>query len=122
MKHPVRRRLMYLGFRGLRALARSLPLAAARAFGRTLGGCAYRCLGLQRRLTEEHLRLALGEGVSAAERSRIARRVFANLGQTFMEWLHLSAVSAQALQALIACDGLEHVRHALAQGNGSILR
>ena len=112
---------MYLGFRGLRALARSLPLAAARAFGRTLGGCAYRCLGLQRRLTEEHLRLALGEGVSAAERSRIARRVFANLGQTFMEWLHLSAVSAQALQALIACDGLEHVRHALAQGNGAIL-
>ena len=121
MKHPVRRRLMYLGFQGLRALAQSVPLATARAFGRILGACAYRCLGLQRRLTQEHLRIAFGEGVGTAERSRIARRVFANLGQTFMEWLHLSAVSAASLQALITCDGLEHLRQALGQGNGAFL-
>ncbi len=112
---------MYLGFRGLRALAQSAPLAIARAFGRTLGGCAYRCLGLQRRLTQEHLRIAFGEGVSASERSRIARRVFTNLGQTFMEWLHLSAMSTASLQALITCEGLEQLREALTQGHGVIL-
>ncbi len=36
MKHPVRRRLMFLGFQGLQALVRFLPLPVGRACGRAL--------------------------------------------------------------------------------------
>src|SRR3989338_2967568 len=121
MKHPIRRRFMYLGFQGLRALAQALPLAAARALGSTLGSLLYLCLPGQRRLTREHLRAAFGQDMSEAERARIARRVFINLGQTFMEWLHLPAMSAASLQALITCEGLDHLRRALAEGNGAIM-
>jgi KDO2-lipid IV(A) lauroyltransferase len=112
---------MYLGFQGLRALAQTLPLAACRAVGRVLGGIAFLGLSGQRRLTAAHLQEGLGGQVSGAELRRIGRGVFQHLGQTFMEWLHLPAISRDRLQGLVACEGLEHLRAALAQGNGAII-
>ena len=98
-----------------------LPLPAARGLGATLGLIAYGCLPTQRRLTAGHLRFALGNGCSAGQQRRIVRRVFQNLGQTFMEWLALPALSDAALQRLVAAEGVEHLRQALARGNGAIL-
>lgn len=121
MKHPIRRRLMYLGFQGLRGLAQVLPLSAARLLGRALGRLAYALLRGQRRLTEDHLRLAFAQTLTPRAQRAIARRLFANLGQTAMEWLALPKLSSQALQRLIASEGVEHVRQALARGNGAIL-
>ncbi len=121
MKHPIRRRLMYLGFLTLQGLVRWLPLAAARAVGRALGTAAYVLVGAQRRLTLDHLSYAFGDTLSPAKRRRIARRVFANLGQSVMEWLLLPRLSDRAVQELIICEGLEYVRQALAKGNGAIM-
>lgn len=112
---------MYLGFQGLRALAQALPLAACRAVGRVLGGMAFLGLSGQRRLTAAHLQEGLGGQASGAELRRIGRGVFRHLGQTFMEWLHLPALSKDQLQGLVTCEGLEHLRAALAQGNGAII-
>ena len=84
MKHPIRRRLMSLGFQGLRQGAQWLPLGASRAFGRALGWLAFVLLRSQRRLTQTHLAFALGDSLSAAQRRRVAGRVFENLGQNIM--------------------------------------
>ena len=121
MKHPIRRRLMYLGFQGLRGLIQVLPLSAARAIGRALGWVAYGVLAGQRRLTLEHLEYALGTTTSPAQRLRIARRVFLNLGQTAMEWMLLPRLSPAWLQRLIAAEGVEHLHGALAKGNGAVV-
>ncbi len=120
MKQPVLRRLMFLGFQGLRAAASLLPLPAASVLGRALGSAAFVLLWGQRRLAERHLAYAFGEQLSAAERRRIAHGVFRNLGETMMEWLALPRFSSSDLKRLIACEGLEHVRQALARGNGVI--
>ncbi len=121
MKHPIRRRFMYLGFQGLRALIQWLPLGVARALGRWLGLLAYAILPGQRRLTEAHLSYALGETLTSTQRRRIACDMFRNLGQTAMEWLVLPRLSEADLQRLITSEGVEHVRQALARGHGAIL-
>ncbi len=121
MKHPFRRRLLYAGFHVLRGLARVLPLRAARAAGRGLGAAAFQLLPAQRRLTLTHLETAFGRELTARERRRLAQRVFMNLGQTAIEWLLLPALSSRQIQQLVVSEGVEHVREALARGNGAIL-
>ncbi len=111
---------MYLGFQGLRALGHALPLPTARALGSALGLAAYALLGRQRRLAQTHLTEALGDALSPSQRARVARGTFRNLGRTFMEWLVLPRLSTAELKQLISCEGLEHLRGALACGNGVI--
>lgn len=112
---------MYLGFQGLRLLCQALPLGIARALGRALGAAAYAVLGPIRRLTQEHLAYAFGPSLTASDRRRITRGVFGNLGQNMVEWLQLPRWSAQRLQALVAAEGLDHLRQALSRGRGAIL-
>jgi len=121
MKHPIRRRLMYFGFHGLRLSAQALPAGLSRALGASLGLLAYGLLRSQRRLTQAHLAFALGESVSLPQRRRIARQVFVNLGRSAVEWLRLPRMSSRRLQALVACEGLEHLRGAIAKGSGAIV-
>ena len=121
MKRRLTRRLMFLGFQGLRAVVQWLPLPAAQALGRGLGRAAYGLLRGQRRLTEEHLRVAWGPSLPADQRRRIARGVFMNLGQTAMEWLLLPTLSTAALQRLVRSEGTEHLTAALAKGRGAII-
>src|SRR3989338_3266570 len=77
-----------------------LPLWLIRLKGRWLGSVMYACLREQRRLTLEHLEIALGRERAPAERRRIARRAF---------------------QRLVRIEGLEHVEQALARGKGLIV-
>jgi KDO2-lipid IV(A) lauroyltransferase len=98
-----------------------LPLSWAQAIGRALGHAAYLALPGYRRLAQEHLGFAFGDRMAAAERRRIARGVFANLGQSAMEWLALPGISATMLQQMITCEGLEHLQAALKQGNGVVM-
>ena len=111
---------MYLGFRGLRALIHLLPWRVAQALGRALGALAYHLCRGQRQLAMTHLAYALGDSLTSAQRARVAKGVFVNLGQTAMEWLVLPKLSMRDIQNLITCEGIEHVRAALAQGNGVI--
>src|SRR3989338_731504 len=121
MKHPIRRRLIYLLFQGLRLVVQAVPLGAARAVGCLLGASAYVLLRGQRRLADAHLQAAFGDRMTAAERRAIAWRMFLNLGQNGMEWLQLARWSPRRLQEMITAEGVEHLRAALAEGHGVIL-
>jgi len=112
---------MYLAFQGLHAFTQRLPLRVARAIGRLLGVLAYGLLVSQRRIALSHLHRAFGESLTLSQRRAIVRRLFRNLGQNLVEWLSLPRWSAQDIQALIAGEGLEHLRQALAGGNGAIV-
>lgn len=121
MKHPIRRRIMYLGFQALRVSAQALPLPAAQAVGAALGTAAYYFIGSQRRLAHQHLAYALGPSVSPSLRRRIARGVFVNLGRNMMEWLQVPKLSTADLQQLISAEGIDHIRETLKQGNGALM-
>ncbi len=121
MKHPIRRRLMYLGFQGLRTVVQMLPLRAARAVGRGFGTIVFIAVRSQRQLTLTHLRYAFGESLSLHQCRMVARGVFRNLGQNAMEWLLLPKLSSKDVAGMIQGQGIEHVRNALAEGNGAIV-
>lgn len=118
MKHPIRRRLFYLGFQVLKACVQALPLPAAQAVGRAVGSAAYYLAASQRRLAKRHLALAFGQALPPAEQRKAALGAFQNLGQNIAEWLVLPRLSVAQVQRLIDAEGVEHLRAALAQGNG----
>lgn len=121
MKHPIQRRVIYLLFQGLRLIIQSVPLQAARAFGRGVGRLAYLFLGSQKTLILNHLESAFGPQLDAKQRRGVARRLFLNLGQNGMEWLQLPRWSVQQLQQRVHGEGIDNLRQALALGRGAII-
>ena len=112
---------MYGLFLTLRGLAQALPLEGARWLGRALGQIAYWVLPAYRRLSIEHMAFGLGDALNAKQREQVTRRLFANLGQTFLEWLYLPKLTSKDLQSLISGEGINHIREVLAKGNGAIV-
>ena len=119
-KHPLRARWAFVGFLGVRAIVRWLPLPVAQALGRLVGALAYALARRYRGLTWTNLRQAFGPAMSDRIRHRIARRVFVNLGKNLMEWLVLDRLSPAQIQRLVEIQGINHLRRALARGKGVI--
>ena len=103
-----------------RILLPLLPLRVSQWLGRNLGRVAFWCLKSQRELTLQHLRLALGDAVTAVEQHHVARRAFEHLGMNGLEWLACPKLNRTTATRWIAIDGMERVEHALARGNGII--
>jgi KDO2-lipid IV(A) lauroyltransferase len=90
---PLRHRLEYLGFRAAQAAATALPLEAVS----WSSGLAWRLIAPSLHRQERALRnleLAYPE-LSEAERKRIARAMWENLGRTFGESFHLKEIVAE---------------------------
>ena len=121
MKHPIRRRLIYLGFQGLRLSIQCLPLGLARAIGRFFGVVAFLLLRRQKKLALTHLEAAFGQQLSPRQRRAIVLKMFCNLGQNGMEWLQLPRWSPERLKSLVTSEGVDHLRAALALGRGAII-
>ena len=120
-KHPIQRRALWLGFLTVRSLTRWLPWSVAQATGRLLGYVAYAVLPRHRRLTFEHLQLALGPRASRGTQRRVARGVFVNLGKSFMEWQVLDRFSPDRIRRLVDLHGAHYLHEAVAKGRGVIL-
>lgn len=65
-------------------LLRALPLPVFAAAGAALGGLLYH-LGFRRRIVMDNLRLALGRELSESALTELCRRVYGNIGLTFLE-------------------------------------
>jgi KDO2-lipid IV(A) lauroyltransferase len=90
---PLRHRLEYLGFRAAQAAATALPLEAVS----WSSGLAWRLIAPRLHRQDRALRnleLAYPE-LSEAERKRIARAMWENLGRTFGESFHLKEIVAE---------------------------
>jgi Kdo2-lipid IVA lauroyltransferase/acyltransferase len=93
LPRPLRHRLEYLGFRAAQAAATALPLeTVSRTSGAAWRLIAPRLYRQERAL--RNLKLAFPE-LSDAERERIARGMWENLGRTFGESFHLEEIAAQ---------------------------
>lgn len=120
---PLQRALRWAGYAALAvaaALSRGVPRPVALGGGSALGAVVGALPSRSHRRVEQHLRLAF-PGLHEDELHRLAGRVFKNLGRNMAEVLHLGAMSAEALLALVDFDGLEHLQAAQASGKGALL-
>jgi KDO2-lipid IV(A) lauroyltransferase len=117
---PLRHAFEAAALSGLALVARLLPFRAGSALGALLGAGAGRLLARRRAIAVANLSSALG--LSAPEASRLADRVFRQLGRSFVEFLGLPARSARELERRFAFDdGFARVEEHARRGNGSVL-
>jgi KDO2-lipid IV(A) lauroyltransferase len=95
----------YFGFRAVEAILSALPLE----FASDLMAFLWAATAPRHRRALAHLELAFPEK-SAAERERIARRMWGHLGRTFAEFFHLDAIDRQGRVTLESRTKLELVQ------------
>lgn len=101
---------------GVRLLPRWLAIKGAKA----VGAIAYAVLPHLRRHAEANLRLAFPE-ISEAERQRIKRGTFRNLGRLLGEVSQFPKLNRQNIESVVTYVGLENYLKAEASGRGVIL-
>ena len=97
----------------------SMPVRVAMSAGAGLAVCFSWAAGRLRRTGERNLEIAF-PATSIGDRRRLLRQAFRNLGRLLGVFSQFSDDS-QALQKLIVCEGLDHLRDAQAAGRGVIL-
>jgi KDO2-lipid IV(A) lauroyltransferase len=89
--------------------------------GRGLGGLLL-ALGFRKKIVSTNLELALGKEMSAAERERLLKDVYAHVGTLFLEIARNFGLSRrQMLEDFLISDSCrERVRSVLSQGKGAV--
>jgi KDO2-lipid IV(A) lauroyltransferase len=99
---------------------RTLPRGLARMVGAMIGGVAFRGLGRLRRVGVQNLELAFPEK-RVAERERILRREYRNLGYLLAEFCQMPGYTADGASRFIRYEGLENYRQARDRGKGVLV-
>lgn len=102
--------------RGLGALPRPLALRA----GEALGALAWRLLPRLRRTGLRNLELAFPE-MPAADRQRILRALYRNLGRQLAEFCQMPRYTRENTQTRIRYEGLEYYLAARDRGHGVLI-
>jgi KDO2-lipid IV(A) lauroyltransferase len=98
----------------------ALPRHRARAVGAGVGAMAYRLMGRLRTTGSRNLELAFPEK-SPAERERILRRLYRNLGWLLGEFCQLPKYTRENTQGLLRYEELEHYLAARERGKGVLI-
>ncbi|MEO5718891.1 MAG: hypothetical protein ABIR29_10010, partial [Chthoniobacterales bacterium] len=107
---------VYFCYRGALALITALPLRVVFSLGQALGLCAWIMLPKYRHLARRNVEIAFGPGKSAAEKRRIVRRHFQQLGANLLSGMKLNAMPLEKVAALVATEGMEDVHRELRTG------
>lgn len=101
-------------------IAARLPWPLQRLLGRGLGALAFVLAGSRRRAAAANLALCLPE-LSAAERARLLRDSFRDLGVGFLEFVRAWWGDAAPMRGTVRIEGVEAIEAILAQGRGVLL-
>jgi KDO2-lipid IV(A) lauroyltransferase len=116
----VRERAEFAAVWVLVRLLGALPRGMARAVGSAIGGLAYGVLGRLRSVGLRNLALALPEKV-AAERERILRTEYRNLGWLLAEFCLMQGYTAERASRFIRYEGLDNYLRARERGKGVLV-
>lgn len=118
---PLRQKLEVALLRSLGLLARTLPFSWTSGLGEGIGILAFHLLARRRRIAIENITKALGPEVDGVPARDLARRAFAQIGRSFLEFLALPRLGAEGLRSRVALEGFEPVFEWARTGQGAIL-
>jgi len=118
---PLRQKLELVALRALGQLARSLPFAWTSALGAGLGLLAFRIMGRRRRIAIENITAALGPEVDGMSARELARRTFAQIGRSFMEFLALPRLGPEGILERVEMIGYEPALEWARKGTGAVM-
>ncbi len=96
------------------------PRSVARRFGALIGRCAFLLLPRLRRTGHRNLELAFPQK-SLAERERILRELYRNLGWLLAEFCQMPRYTPDSTRSFIRYEGLDHYLAARALGKGVLV-
>lgn len=121
IKHKFRKELLYYCAVVLLAVSSIIPARLLFAIGTAGGWCAYYLLKRERRKTLANLALAYGGEKSAAERARLARAVFVNLGRNLSELALYPRLDDARFLQLVTMEGRNILDRELRKGKGVLI-
>jgi KDO2-lipid IV(A) lauroyltransferase len=115
MKHKIIYLLtcLFIGF------IRSLPMRVGGQIGNLLGMSYYWIDARHRRITLEHLHIALGQ--DAQRLQKIAKNAYRNIGRSIVETFYLPNLPLDWVKQSIPVEGLDHFIEAKQRGKGIII-
>ncbi len=116
----MRKALEYAFAWTLLRLMGALPRSVARSAGAALGAVAWRLLPNLRRTGMRNLELAYPH-MTAAERTRLLRRVYRHLGWQLGEFCRMPRYTPENTRELIRYEGLDHYLDASQRGKGVLI-
>ena len=121
IKHKFRKDFLYYCAVVLLTVSRAIPARMLFAIGTAGGWCAYYLLKRERHKTLANLALAYGREKSAAERIRLARAVFVNLGRNLFELALYPRLDDAHFLQLVTMEGREILDRELRKGKGVLI-
>ncbi|HTV05787.1 MAG TPA: lysophospholipid acyltransferase family protein [Acidobacteriaceae bacterium] len=116
----MREELEYVAVWALVKLLGILPRELARAAGAFVGAAAYVLLGRLRQTGLKNLETAFPEK-TAAERERVLRRLYRNLGWLLGEFCQMHKYTPENTRGFLRYEGLEHYLAARERGKGVLI-
>jgi KDO2-lipid IV(A) lauroyltransferase len=123
LRRIIRRRKDALTFHAARValwVPRQLSLERALRLADRIGDLAYVLLSKTRRLSLEHLEVAFGDQLSAAQRTRLARASLRNAARCFVEIAKMEEIRA-SFEGYASVEGWENWDEVKARGRGAIV-
>jgi KDO2-lipid IV(A) lauroyltransferase len=111
----------YLLARVLALILQILPHRAAITLGGRLGRATNNLWMARHRVIVKNLEIAFGETMTEADRQKLSRDVFENLGKTMAELCRSPKIDRKAILRLVDSEGEETFQEALDYGKGALL-
>ena len=112
---------VYFSYRAALALITALPLRPVFLLGKGLGFVAWLLLPTYRQLARRNTEIAFGPEKSAAEKKRIVRRHFQQLGGNLLSGMKLNSMPLERVARLVTIQGADEVHRHLRAGRPVIL-
>jgi KDO2-lipid IV(A) lauroyltransferase len=110
----------YWGWRIGARIAQRLPSRPLYAFAVVLGEIGYVAWTTKRRIAKHNFAIVLGRPSSDRQVAQVARRSFRNFAKYVVEIMRFPTLGVADFERLVAIEGWEHLRGALAHGKGVI--
>jgi KDO2-lipid IV(A) lauroyltransferase len=98
-----------------------MPFAWTSAIGAGVGLLAFQFMGRRRRIAIENITRALGPEIDGIPARELARRTFAQIGRSFLEFLALPKLGHRGILARVEMIGFEPVLEWARSGRGAVV-